>query len=48
MAGFLDAHPEVGLAYAPMDIVKDDGELLMTYADAAAKMSCFDRFRNAG
>jgi len=31
LAGFLDAHPEVGLTYAPMDIVAEDGKLLVTY-----------------
>jgi len=31
MAKFLESHPDVGLTYAPMDIVTDDGELLVTY-----------------
>ncbi len=31
MSGFLDAHPDVGLTYAPMDIVTETGELLVTY-----------------
>ena len=31
MTDFLDAHPDVGLTYAPMDIVTEDGELLVTY-----------------
>jgi len=31
LVGFLDAHLEVGLTYAPMDIVAEDGKLLVTY-----------------
>ena len=31
MVHFLEQHPEVGLTYAPMDIVTEEGALLVTY-----------------
>lgn len=35
MVEYLDQHSDVGLTYAPMDIVKDDGTVLVTYETPA-------------